>query len=189
MDLIETQSETLLHIRRVQELLGRVVTNLVNRARVHDQSKLAEPELSVFAEYTPKLKGSTYGSEEYQAFLAAMRPALEHHYAKNKHHPEHWPNGIKDMSLLDLIEMFCDWKAATERHADGNLEKSIQLNKKRFGYSDDLEQIFKRTAIELFGRDNDFWHCCGCGMGGCDLNFCSQCGAGKYDYYPKPAKA
>lgn len=182
MNQLETNSETLTHIRRVQQLLHEVVANLIERARIHDQSKLAEPEASVFAEYTAKLKGTTYGSPEYQAFLAGMRPALEHHYKNNRHHPEHWPNGIKDMSLIDLIEMFCDWKAATERHADGSLLKSIELNKKRFGYGDELERIFLRTAVELYKPESPTWRCYGCGLGGCDLNFCSQCGAGKNDY-------
>lgn len=180
MNQLETNAETLAHIRRVQQLLHKVAANLMERARVHDQSKLSEPEASVFAEFTPKLKGSTYGSPEYQAFLAAMRPALEHHYANNRHHPEHWANGIQDMSLIDLIEMFCDWKAATERHANGSLPKSIELNKKRFGYGDELEQILVRTHFELY--EPKTWHCFGCGASGWDLNFCGQCGAGRNDY-------
>jgi len=37
--------------------------------------------------------------------------------------------------------MFCDWKAATMRHNDGNLLKSIEINAGRFGISDQLKQI------------------------------------------------
>jgi hypothetical protein len=65
------------------------------------------------------------------------------------HHPEHYSNGIQGMSLLDVIEMLCDWKAATMRHADGDLSKSIEINQKRFGYSDELKSILINTAIEL----------------------------------------
>ena len=119
-----------------------------------------------------------------------MKPALDHHYARNRHHPEHWPtNGIRDMSLVDLIEMFCDWKAATERHADGSLLKSIETNKKRFGYGDELEHIFLRTAIELFPMSRQEWHCFGCGAGGMQGNFCEMCGAGKNDYVKQEAVA
>jgi Family of unknown function (DUF5662) len=50
------------------------------------------------------------------------------------------------MDLLDVIEMFCDWKAATMRHDDGDISKSIEINKNRFNYSDDIEQIFKNTV-------------------------------------------
>ena len=52
------------------------------------------------------------------------------------------------MNLVDLIEMICDWKAASERHADGDIYKSIEINQKRFGYSDELKQILKNT-IEI----------------------------------------
>jgi hypothetical protein len=182
VSLVDSNAETIAHIRRVQKLLHDVVANLLERARIHDASKLCEPEASVFAEMTGKLKNSTYGSEEYKGFLAQMKPALDHHYAHNRHHPEHHRDGIKDMSLLDLIEMFCDWKAATERHANGNLSKSIELNKTRFAYSDELAAIFHRTEAELFPSFLNQWRCYGCGAGGCTYNFCYQCGAGRKDY-------
>lgn len=42
--------------------------------------------------------------------------------------------------------MFFDWKAAGERHKDGNILKSIEINKDRFGMSEQLVDIFKNTA-------------------------------------------
>jgi hypothetical protein len=182
MDQVEANSQTLMHIRRVQSLLATVSDNLIRRAIRHDESKLAEPEASVFAENTAKLKGLTYGSDEYRACLDAMFPALKHHYEHNRHHPEHWSGGIKDMSLLDLIEMIVDWKAASERHTDGDIEKSITINKTRFGYSDEIESIFRRTVAELFPKHREPWHCAGCGNGGAIYYFCEMCGAGKDDY-------
>ena len=46
------------------------------------------------------------------------------------------------MNLIDIVEMICDWKAATLRHNDGNLLKSVEINAKRFGMDDQLKQIF-----------------------------------------------
>lgn len=177
-----TNLETMRHIRRVQSLISQVVSNLLSRSICHDESKLCEPEASTFEIYTDKLKGSTYGSDEYKGFLAEMKPALDHHYAFNRHHPEHWSGGIKDMTLLDLIEMFVDWKAATERHANGDLLASIAQNKQRFGYTDELESIFVRTANELFPKSREPWHCFGCGSGRNEGNFCEMCGSGKNDF-------
>lgn len=57
--------------------------------------------------------------------------------------------GIEGMSLLDIIEMFCDWKAATERHNDGDILKSIEHNEKRFKIAPQLSQIFRNTKEEL----------------------------------------
>jgi hypothetical protein len=103
-----------------------------------------------FDEFTPKLKTSTYGSDEYKAFLADMGDGLKHHYEANRHHPEHFSNGADDMTLADLIEMLADWKAATERHDDGDLAKSLEIQRERFGLSDQLAAILRNTA-EHFG--------------------------------------
>ena len=148
-----TKCMTREHIWNVGVLLNFVIKDLIDRSFSHDLSKLEAPEVEIFDTYTLKLANTTYGSDEYKQFLNEMKPALEHHYAKNSHHPEHFKNGIKDMSLLDLIEMFCDWKAATMRHNDGDIMRSIELNQKRFNYSDELKQILRNT-IKLFGVIN-----------------------------------
>jgi hypothetical protein len=144
-----TNYETFTHINMVRKLLSKIVIELIQRADAHDATKLEPPELPIFVKYTPKLASCTYGSEEYQTFLKAMQPALAHHYAENRHHPEHFPNGINDMTLVDLIEMVCDWKAATLRHKDGDFSTSIARSKARFGISDQLAKILHNTA-ELF---------------------------------------
>ena len=145
----KTNLETKKHIGNVQKFIQIFIDALNNRGVNHDLSKLIDPELPLFVEYTKKLSACTYGSDEYQKFLEGLKPALDHHYAKNRHHPEHYPNGIDDMTLVDIIEMFCDWKAATMRHNDGNLLKSIHHNGKRFYIDSQLTKIFENTA-ELF---------------------------------------
>lgn len=144
-----TNYETCKHIQLVQKNLHYVVAGLLERAELHDQCKLGSPEVELFTEYTPKLAACTYGSDEYEGFKKAMSVALTHHYAKSRHHPEHFKNGINDMNLIDLIEMFCDWLAATTRHNDGNIRKSIEINGNRFGMSPQLIKIFENTAEEF----------------------------------------
>ena len=145
----DQRSETLAHIKQVASFINKIVLNLNIRAFDHDQSKLESPEREIFDEYTPKLKDTTYGSDKYNGYLKEMKVALDHHYKQNRHHPEHHENGVKDMNLIDLIEMLCDWKAATMRHADGDIMKSIEHNQKRFGYSNELASIFKNTIRDL----------------------------------------
>ena len=140
------KEKTLEHIREVQSLLGWCIRELSKRQDQHDASKLETPEAEIFEEWTPKLSGSTYGSPEYADMLAAMKPALDHHYANNSHHPEYYSNGILGMDLLDLLEMICDWMAAAKRHADGNVFRSIQINQKRFEYSGELAAILGNTV-------------------------------------------
>jgi hypothetical protein len=141
-----TNFETMRHIERVRNLLGEFIKDLIRRGEEHDQSKLESPEVEAFTEFTPKLAACTYGSPEYEGFRAAMKPALDHHYANNPHHPEHHKHGVDDMTLLDVLEMFADWKAASERHNDGNILKSIEKNADRFGLSPQIVRILENTA-------------------------------------------
>jgi hypothetical protein len=137
------------HIRRVGELMVNAAYGLSMRAVNHDASKWSAEEWKAFARETPGLKGLTYGSEEYKAALARLGPSLQHHYAANPHHPEHHRYGVNSMTLVDLIEMLCDWKAATERHTDGNLARSIEQNAVRFGIDKQLERILSNTADSM----------------------------------------
>lgn len=139
------------HISEVRSRIELCVADLSHRSEVHDKSKLEDPEKSTFDRVTPLLRGLTYGSNEYRAMLAEIKPALEHHYANNTHHPEFYPDGIRGMSLLDLVEMLCDWKAATLRHADGDIRKSIEINQSRFKYSDELKQVLLNTLPVIEG--------------------------------------
>jgi len=150
MDKFETMVQTYEHKQNVNIYINSIIRDLLSRGILHDNSKLESPEVEIFAEYTPKLAKSTYGSDEYKGFLKEMGVALEHHYKNNRHHPEYFDNGLKGMTLVDLVEMLCDWKAATLRHNDGDILKSIELNQKRFGYTDELKQIFINTVETYF---------------------------------------
>jgi len=142
----DSRVETLQHSQRVGELIIEIVEELLLRSTSHDRSKTEPPELEVFNEYTPKLRSTTYGSDEYKDYLAAMGEGLRHHYATNPHHPEYFVNGINGMTLVDLIEMLADWRAATERHMDGDLSNSLKIQKERFKISDQLDEILWNTA-------------------------------------------
>lgn len=142
----DARFQTLRHIETVRNYLNLCIVELLQRAEQHDQSKLESPECEMFDEWTEKLRGSTYGSPEYANFREELKPILAHHYAHNRHHPEHFKNGIKDMTLIDLVEMLMDWKSSSMRHNDGNILKSIEINQERFEFSNELRQILENTA-------------------------------------------
>jgi hypothetical protein len=149
-ELLTHDSETLKHVNEVRANIWTLIKELDLRAQVHDASKFEEPERSVFADNTPKLAKTEYGTPEYDVLLEQVKPAIEHHYAKNTHHPEHWPHGIEDMDLLDLVEMLADWTAATKRNKNGNIHKSIEHNEQRFGINPQLSKIFTNTVNRYF---------------------------------------
>ena len=147
-----TNYETMTHINNVRKFMMKIVNELSNRLMVHDDSKMNEPELPIFMEFTHKLKGVEYNSPEYKKFLEDMKPALDHHYANNRHHPEHFKDGINEMNLIDILEMLSDWQASVLRNNNGNIRKSIEISKERFGLSDQLVKILNNTVDFIEGK-------------------------------------
>lgn len=142
----DSKADTLEHIAKVNCNMMKMVADLIDRGQTHDQSKLEPFEKEAFDRMTPMLAGLTYGSQEYKDALVELGPALQHHYKHNTHHPEFHDDGIDGMSLMDIVEMLCDWKAATERHNDGDLARSIEINSVRFGISNQLKAILFKEA-------------------------------------------
>lgn len=190
MDDATYEAETLAHIARVQECLRELTILLTQRGERHDASKLVEPERSGFIATLPRMKATPYGTPAYTALLDELRPTIQHHYAANDHHPEHYPtptsdaiavmrqdvidiqqpgfngahkraterlrqqiiwaeSGINGMTLLSLLELFCDWKSASERHTNGDFIASLAHNRVRFGLSDQVYTLFVNTAEAL----------------------------------------
>lgn len=137
----------------VKEHIGRVafwldwlaIGVLKTRAKVHDASKLLPPEKEIFDEYTPKLKEFNFGSEEYKVALEKMGEGLKHHYQENRHHPEHFENGIDGMCMWDLVEMLADWMAAASVK-DSHIDMDYLQN--RFNLSPQLRNIIENTLRE-----------------------------------------
>ena len=147
---MDSRIETQKHIEEVQDNIATAIAALVLRGREHDQSKLESPEVEIFDQYTDRLKDVVYDSPEYKELLEKIKPAIEHHYSVNDHHPEYWNGaGLRGMSLMCLIEMVCDWMAATKRTKNGDILESIEKNQKRFGYSDEIKDILINTVEEL----------------------------------------
>ena len=130
--------------------MGELIKELLDRSVGHDLSKTREPERAVYDEVVPQLRAATYGSAEYRTLVDAMGEGLRHHYAHNRHHPEHFANGINGMTLVDLVEMLVDWKAASERTAHGDFAASLTINRERFDVAPQLMDILVNT-VRHFG--------------------------------------
>ncbi len=177
----ESKFKTLRHIETVRNYINAAIKELIKRQEQHDQTKLESPEVEIFEEYTPKLREITYGSSQYRKCLEEMKPAVNHHNSVNRHHPEHFKKfvciichreylvempdhcdtcrnsqflssaDVGQMTLIDLLEMLCDWKAAGMRHNDGDLYNSLKINKERFNIDDQLYQVLLSTAEWIQG--------------------------------------
>lgn len=150
LEIENCKAETYKHIQQVSNNLNIFIRELVKRGEVHDASKLESPELEGFAVALPKLKNTEYGSQEYRELLSSIKPTIEHHQSKNRHHIEFHENGIDDMDLVDLLEMVSDWRAASNRNKNGNVRKSLEKNASRYGITPQLEAILRNTIERYF---------------------------------------
>ena len=147
---------TLLHVLHVQSLMLLVLSELQTRMVDHDRSKIEHPEIKLLSEHSSTaLKNIEYWSDEYKQALNRIKPALDHHYRINRHHPEHHENGIEDMTLIDLLEMLCDWLASTKLMANGDIEHSLKVQQCRFGISDQLMHVLKNTVCFIEESRNE----------------------------------
>jgi len=134
------------HIHEVRKNISKICMALNDRALRHDLSKMMDHiECAIFAEHAKNLQHIEYGSEEYDLNLEKLKPAIQQHHKHNRHHPEFHKNGINGMTLVDIVEMVCDWKAATLRNKKGNIYKSLAIQKERFGIDDQLCDIIRNT--------------------------------------------
>ena len=137
------------HKSKVRANLSRIEMLLVQRALEHDDSKLQEPELSGFGEASKRFKDLEFGSPEYEKTKKQFEPLLKLHYMHNRHHPEHHVGGVMSMTLIDLVEMFCDWEAASHRNKNGSFVESLCKCCERFNVGIELQTIFLNTMKEL----------------------------------------
>ena len=142
---------TIAHIARVSELLAGFCDELRRRGDVHDASKFDPVEKGPLDELQETIEREghiPYGTEEYRRRIEPLGPMLEHHYAANSHHPEHYgAKGIAGMDLFDLVEMFVDWKAASERGEESTINLSYAIE--RYAIEPQLASILRNTADRL----------------------------------------
>lgn len=146
--MYDSTDDTLRHIRRVQELLATFASELIRRGEMHDQSKLGPNEKPARDEKPPDF-GRRYGVPVTHS--DAMRAAIAHHHRVNSHHPEYYGvAGVSGMDLVDLVEMFLDWKAAGEPYEHDTIAASIEINRERYHLDPQLVAILRNTAERFF---------------------------------------
>jgi Family of unknown function (DUF5662) len=142
---------TIAHIARIRELLAGFCEELARRGEVHDASKFDPIEKGPLDEMQALIESEghvPYGSDAFDRRSALLGPMLEHHYALNSHHPEHYgADGVGGMDLFDLVEMFADWKAASERGQESTINLSYSIE--RYEIAPQLASILRNTAARL----------------------------------------
>lgn len=136
------------HVGIVRRNIKRISEGLERRAEVHDISKLSLEEFSGFVEVNQIARKYPFGSKEYKESLKD-NDVINLHFSRNSHHPEFYPNGISDMSLLDIIEMVCDWKAASETYGRTSFFDALVIQAERFKLDEKQMWLIALIAKEL----------------------------------------
>ncbi len=116
------ESRTRLHVELVRDnlelmhgFMGVEPELLDVRASNHDLSKYDEIERLAYIwlgwKYLNHAIDQTYGRDIEEAIRIGRRQ----HFEKNAHHPE-YHSDVNQMTLLDLIEMVCDWTAIAQEN-------------------------------------------------------------------------
>lgn len=133
------------HIRNVESnciLLGTKLIEqgnielghrLIANGMVHDASKFYGIEFENLSYNEP--------SKEETAKLK-MKMAIHHHNTTNKHHPEAWPGGIKEMPLVYLAELVCDWKSRSEEFGTSLKDWVNQSATHRWNFNEN-DEVYK----------------------------------------------
>lgn len=158
MGVEQTVSYTQGHIYNVRKLLNKFADVLKQKGETHDQSKLEEPEVYGWAAMDLELRYE-YGSYEYYDKLRRFSEVFNHHYKVNSHHPEHFVNPEHEMTLIDMVEMLCDWFAYKQ---DIPIREGVELIREqcdRFGFSDTIMSLLTNTYREYINSDlfNDIY--------------------------------
>jgi hypothetical protein len=139
------------HKTKVGYWLRRFAQRLERRAATHDDSKINDPiEKAMFDRWTPEIRNTTFGTDEYKQALDGMGEGVKRHYQANRHHPEHYENGVNGMTLIDVMEMLTDWMAVAQSK---NTRVDLKHAAERFGLSDQLVRIMINTL-----REEDAWN-------------------------------
>lgn len=129
----------------VIQFMNKMIHELISRAEVHDKSKFDEDEFPHYSKITSEFENVPYGTPEATEIREKFKDLFERHAKKNRHHPEFHPNGIDDMTLVDLIELLSDWKASSIRD-NNDIMKSIQICGEKYKISPQLLKILENTA-------------------------------------------
>src|SRR5688500_5939070 len=134
-DDLEYREKHYEHVNMVRDQLAIAMNILKARGDRHDNSKLVSPEYEEFLHMMIDFRENPadYGTPEARAIVSKYKEVgLKTHYKNNDHHPEHYENGIADMSAFAIIEMLADWWAAGHRSGGVDMMRSITIARERW---------------------------------------------------------
>ncbi|AMX93741.1 MULTISPECIES: DUF5662 family protein [Mesorhizobium] len=150
--MADSTESTNRHIGHVRKAIHHFCHLMDVRAEFHDMSKFTPTEKGPLDELMTIIERdgpAPHGTDEARRRTAMLGEMITHHHANNDHHPEfHLERGISGMTLMSLVEMFCDWRAANvDRDAGEPMNLSYSIDKYKIDPM--LADILRNTAADL----------------------------------------
>jgi len=158
------------YCKKIEEYDSERFKGLIERGKIHDQSKYEDPEIDpyIYVSWDYKCKDDGVDFTPPEGMDDQMNEATEHHVNNNKHHPEYHsetkgkinredrdkaPDEMIDatkMKDLDIAEMVADWMAMGEEK--GNTPKSwadknVNI---RWKFTDDQKNLIYELIEEVW---------------------------------------
>jgi len=165
------------HIERVQKYCKKVADEfpefkeLIERGKIHDQSKYKSPEMEpyIYTTWQYKCKDDGREFECPDGMDEKMSIATEHHVKHNRHHPEFHckkevdlinrgdrdkpPEEIIDatgMKDLDVAEMCADWMSMSEERGGKPQEWAKKNVNVRWEFTDEQEELIYKILDNVW---------------------------------------
>lgn len=146
---IKALADILRHNGVVSHLLRRLARKLEERADLHDNSKFSLDELEGFIGFKEAARVHPFGTPEYYQAQERFQPTIDLHMSRNSHHPEHYNGNLDRMSLMDFMEMLCDWGGAIAIYGQLDFEKSLEIQQQEFDIQPHHLYLIRLIAKEL----------------------------------------
>ena len=149
------------HIRKVQENAKKIVDvypeldKLLDQVKIHDASKLEEPEKTPYIGITWRHKQDNFKSYKRPGTLSSEKEnaATIHHITTNSHHPEYH---LKDKSQANISAKDRD---KLDKCVNVSLMPDIDIAEMIADWQAMSEELKKNTAREWFNEQKDVrWH-------------------------------
>ena len=145
------------NLLKMERYLGLDIALLKERANEHDASKFNVPErisyLWMTWTYYCKQHGKPFDCTE--SIKNIIYEGWQHHIHHNRHHPEAHAD-LNAMTVLDIVEMVCDWTAISQEMGMNNgscLRWAYEHVDKKWSFSNEKKVLIFSTIEALDERN------------------------------------
>ena len=150
------QQKLTMHKMAVDQDMNFLIRELRTRSKKHDVSKRSGVEYAMFSDSSDYADGNVIWGVDMKGHPtpSTLESALIIHSQNNDYRPEHFENGVCDMTFPQLIEMLCDITATARERGITDISVFIRHElATKYGLDKQLCNVLVNTANEILSRN------------------------------------